>query len=81
MSDREKQFLYMPFMHSEVLADQERCVQLFKALGNAENEKYAVEHRDIIAGFGRFPHRNAVLGRDSTAAEKAFLAGHKGFGQ
>lgn len=77
----ERQFLYMPFMHSEVVADQERSVMLFSALGNEENLKYAKEHRDIVARFGRFPHRNRALGRQSTRDEIAFLEGHGGFGQ
>ncbi|MGN6584919.1 MAG: DUF924 family protein [Rhizobiaceae bacterium] len=81
LEERMRHFLYMPFMHSEVLADQERCVSLFKSLGDGEGAKYAIEHRDIIAQFGRFPHRNKVLGRETTADEKAFLAGHEGFGQ
>lgn len=81
MNARERQFLYMPFMHSEVLADQERGVMLFHALGDEEALKYAVEHRDIIARFGRFPHRNRALGRVSTADETAFLEGHGGYGQ
>lgn len=76
-----KSFLYMPFMHSEVSADQERCVDLFRALGNEEGLKYAIEHRDIVAEFGRFPHRNRVLGRESTAAEIEFLKDHGGYGQ
>lgn len=77
-----KQFLFMPLMHSEHLSDQERCVTLFEGTpGLEDNVKYAVEHRDIVARFGRFPHRNRALGRDSTDAEKAFLGGHKGFGQ
>lgn len=80
--DKErKQFLYMPLMHSEVLADQERCVSLFKTLGNEEGVKYAVEHRDIIARFGRFPHRNRVLGRENTVDEHRFLQEHAGYGQ
>ncbi len=71
-------FLYMPLMHSERLADQERCVALFAALadespGLAQQSDYAVQHRDIVARFGRFPHRNAVLGRASTAEEAEFL--------
>ena len=76
-----RSFLYMPFMHSEVSADQERCVDLFRALGNEGGLKYAIEHRDIVARFGRFPHRNRVLGRESTAAEIDFLKGHDGYGQ
>jgi len=81
MSPQERQFLYMPLMHSEVLADQERCVDLFKALGSEEGLKYAVEHRDIIARFGRFPHRNRVLERETTEEEAAFLESHDGYGQ
>jgi uncharacterized protein (DUF924 family) len=81
MSVDEKQFLFMPLMHSEVLADQERCVMLFKTLGNDEALRYAEEHRDIIAKFGRFPHRNRALGRENSEAETEFLAQHAGFGQ
>ena len=68
-----RQFLYMPFMHSEALADQERCVALFRAIGDPENAKYADGHADIVRRFGRFPHRNRILGRATTAAEQAFL--------
>lgn len=78
---RQLQFLYMPFMHSEVLADQERCVDLFRTLDNEEGLKYAIEHRDIVARYGRFPHRNRVLGRESTKEESAFLEEHQGYGQ
>jgi uncharacterized protein (DUF924 family) len=80
LAETRKRFLYMPFMHSEVLADQKRCVALFEALGG-DALKYAIEHRDIIERFGRFPHRNLVLGRQTTEEERAFLAGHEGFGQ
>jgi uncharacterized protein (DUF924 family) len=68
-------FFYLPFMHSEMLADQDRCVRLYQALGDAELLRYAVAHRDVIAKFGRFPHRNRVLGRDTTSAEQEFLDG------
>jgi uncharacterized protein (DUF924 family) len=81
LSETEKQFLYMPFMHSEILADQERSVTLFRAQDAGKNEKFAVEHRDIVAKFGRFPHRNKILGRASTPAERVFLLNHQGFGQ
>ncbi len=81
MTSQERQFLYMPFMHSEVLADQERCVDLFRSLDNEEALKFAIEHRDIIAEYGRFPHRNAALGRQSSTAEREFLQRHQGFGQ
>src|SRR5690606_39460901 len=81
LDDREKSFLYMPFMHSEVSADQERCVDLFRGLGEGGGLKYAIEHRDIVAKYGRFPHRNRVLGRDSTKEELEFLNQHAGYGQ
>lgn len=68
-----RSFVYMPFMHAEDLAAQERCVELTEPLPGTTH-KHAVAHRDVIAKFGRFPHRNAVLGRESTEAEKAFLA-------
>ncbi len=69
------EFLYMPFMHSEHLADQEHCVALFESTDNTENLDYAREHADIIRRFGRFPHRNRLLGRETTAEEQAFLDG------
>lgn len=65
-------FLYLPFMHSEDAADQERSVALNRSLGD-DSEKYALGHRDIVRRFGRFPHRNALLGRESTPEERAFL--------
>lgn len=67
-----RQFMYMPLMHSEALHDQERCVGQMQAFGG-ESLKYAEVHRDIIRRFGRFPHRNAMFGRETTAAEQAFL--------
>lgn len=76
----ERQFLYMPFMHSESLADQERSVELFGAV-DENSLKFAIEHRDIIARFGRFPHRNRALGRESTQEELEFLGQHEGYGQ
>jgi len=66
-------FLYLPFMHSESLADQERSVVLFHAIPGRENLPYALDHRAIIRRFGRFPHRNAALGRHTSPAEAAFL--------
>jgi uncharacterized protein (DUF924 family) len=59
----ERKFLYMPFQHSEDLDDQNRAVLLFSEIGDNEQIGYAKRHRDIIARFGRFPHRNAILGR------------------
>jgi uncharacterized protein (DUF924 family) len=80
---QERIFLYMPFMHSEALADQELCVELFRTFraeappGLAtqldEQVDYAIRHRDVIARFGRFPHRNQVLSRASTPEELEFL--------
>ena len=67
----ERAFLYMPFQHSENLADQNRSVLLFTELGNAHNLEYAKRHHAIIERFGRFPHRNAVLGRASRPDEIA----------
>jgi uncharacterized protein (DUF924 family) len=69
------EFLYMPFMHSEHLADQERCVALFEGAGDAESLRYAREHAGIIRRFGRFPHRNRILGRETSPEEQAFLDG------
>ena len=79
----ERLFVYLPFEHSEDMADQDRSVQLIRNLGASVPEgqrktfagfvDYAVRHREVIARFGRFPHRNAILGRESTPEEKAFL--------
>ncbi|MEQ1709356.1 MAG: DUF924 family protein [Terricaulis sp.] len=66
-------FFYLPLEHAENLALQTRCVALCEAAGNAEYTKFAVLHRDIIARFGRFPHRNAALGRVTTPEEQTFL--------
>lgn len=68
-----RNFFYLPFMHSEHLDDLERCIALTRAEGG-EQHRYAQHHRDIVARFGRFPHRNAVLGRHSTPDEERFLA-------
>lgn len=69
----QRQFLYMPFMHSEDSDDQDRCVELMRETGNPEAIDYAKQHKAIIDRFGRFPHRNAALGRTTTAEEAAFL--------
>ncbi|GAB4352392.1 MAG: DUF924 family protein [Oricola sp.] len=79
MSGDEKQFLYMPFMHSETLADQDRSVELFTALGREEALKFAKLHREPIKAFGQFPHRNAILGRPTSPAERAWIDEHGGF--
>lgn len=76
---QQRFFLYLPFMHSEDLADQERALALFEQAGLRGSLRIARHHRDIVARFGRFPHRNAILGRDSTAEELAWLASPEGF--
>jgi uncharacterized protein (DUF924 family) len=68
-----RSFFYLPFEHSEDLADQQRGITLYSAAGDADGLKWAEIHADIIRRFGRFPHRNAVLGRVSTPAEQKFL--------
>ncbi len=79
-------FLYLPLEHSEALTLQDTCVTLFEELAKASDHaqfasftRYAAAHRDVIAQFGRFPHRNAVLGRQSTPGELAWLEQHGGF--
>ena len=71
---RERAFFYLPFEHSESMADQERGLALFRTTGDADLVKWSELHADIIRRFGRFPHRNAILGRISTAEELRFLA-------
>jgi uncharacterized protein (DUF924 family) len=73
LAPSQQMFFYLPFEHSESVDDQLRCIDLFKAAGNEDHQKWAVAHHDIIARFGRFPHRNVALGRESTAEELAFL--------
>jgi uncharacterized protein (DUF924 family) len=72
-------FLYMPLMHSENLADQDQSVALFERAGLANNLRFAEHHRGLIRRFGRFPHRNAILGRDSTPEEIAYLGSPEAF--
>ena len=71
LEPRQRGILYMPFQHSENLADQRRSVALFTALGDACQLRYAHLHHDVIDRFGRFPHRNAILGRPPRPAEIA----------
>ena len=80
-SSNHKLFFYMPFGHSEVLADQLMACALFDTIGGEENLQSAAEHRDVVARFGRFPHRNEVLGRASTPDELAYLQDAKRYGQ
>lgn len=77
--ESQRAFLYMPFMHSETVADHARAVMLFTDLGNSMFLEFELKHKAIIDQFGRYPHRNAVLGRESTAAELAHVAEHGGF--
>ncbi|PCI38952.1 MAG: hypothetical protein COB46_10000 [Rhodospirillaceae bacterium] len=73
VSPLQRSFFYLPYEHSENLADQDTSIEKFTALGNESGLTWAVQHYDIIKRFGRFPHRNKQLGRTSTAAEKTFL--------
>lgn len=79
MDDTARGFLYLPFMHSEALADQDRSVELFRSAGLADGLRWAEHHREIIRRFGRFPHRNEALGRVSTPDEIAWLASKEAF--
>lgn len=79
LDDDGKRFLYMPFMHSESPADQDESVRLFEQAGLTDNLKFAHHHREIVRRFGRFPHRNAILGRESTQEEIDFLNSPEGF--
>ena len=69
-----RHFVYLPYMHSESLAIHDEAVRLYEALGNEDGLLFEHKHRVIIERFGRYPHRNKVLGRESTAEEVAFLA-------
>ncbi|MET0580542.1 MAG: DUF924 family protein [Pseudoxanthomonas sp.] len=69
-----RMFFYLPFEHSEAMADQEYAIASFARIGDDELMKYAALHRDLIVRFGRFPHRNAALGRESTQEELDYLA-------
>lgn len=74
-------FFYMPFGHSEQLADQQFACALFETIGGENNIKSAIEHRDVVARFGRFPHRNEVLGRSTTPEEQEYLKNANRYGQ
>ena len=73
LGNPQKAFLYLPFMHSETLSDQDRSVELYSRAGLENNLRYAKHHRDVIRRFGRFPHRNAALSRESTPDELDYL--------
>lgn len=74
-------FFYMPFGHSEQLADQQFACAFFETIGGEDNLKSAADHRDVVARFGRFPHRNEVLGRTTTAEELEYLKNANRYGQ
>ena len=73
LTEAQRRFLYMPFMHSESLKIHDQSIALFESLEDKETLRYEHRHRDIIERFGRYPHRNQVLGRESTPEEIAFL--------
>lgn len=79
LPSEQRQFLYLPFMHSEALADQERSVRLYQQPGLEDSLRFARHHHALIQRFGRFPHRNAILGRTSTAEELAYLDSPEAF--
>ena len=80
MGKFERVFLYMPFEHAEDVYAQQESVRLFEALGDDQYLGYAEAHRRVVERFGRFPHRNGLLGRESTPEEVAFMEEHgKGF--
>lgn len=79
MTESGRLFLYLPFMHSEDPRDQDRSVTLFESAGMEHNLRWARHHRDIVRRFGRFPHRNAILGRPSTREEEQWLASPEAF--
>ncbi len=74
LSEQERVFAYLPYMHSESLPVHEEAMRLYTALGNADTLEYERLHRDLIARFGRYPKRNAILGRVSTPEELAYIA-------
>lgn len=73
LTQEQQIFLYMPFMHSETLEEQELSIQLYQQLGIENNLKFAIAHHGIIKEFNRFPHRNEIMNRESTPEELAFL--------
>ena len=75
----QRGFFYMPFMHSESLTIHEEALRLFDLPGLEKRLKYEKMHMDILQQFGRYPHRNAILGRPSTKEEEEYLKGHSGF--
>ena len=79
LPDEQKQFFYIPFMHSESQAVPDEALKLFETKSDEDGLKYEIMHKEIIDRFGRYPHRNEVMGRESTAEELEFLKEHAGF--
>jgi uncharacterized protein (DUF924 family) len=79
LQDKQRAFMYLPFMHSESPEDQTTSVRLFKEAGLNDNLHWAKHHQDIVARFGRFPHRNAILGRESSVEELQWLDSDEAF--
>lgn len=79
IDEQKVSFLYMPLMHSENLADQDLCIACFEKRGLDNNVRFAQHHRGLIAEFGRFPHRNESLGRESSEDEIAYLNSKRAF--
>ncbi|MFD2166473.1 DUF924 family protein [Thalassotalea euphylliae] len=73
VSEQQRGFFYLPFMHSESVIIHKEAVKLYKELGNENNLSFELQHQAIIERFGRYPHRNSILGRQSTSEEQAFL--------
>jgi uncharacterized protein (DUF924 family) len=79
LTTQQRSFLYMPFMHSENLQDQVLALKLFDQPGLEDNLRFSKHHRDIVERFGRFPHRNIILGRESSQAEIKYLNSKQAF--
>lgn len=79
LTPSQQSFAYMPFMHSESRLVHQQAVKLFTQLGNEMNLEYEFKHQAIIEAFGRYPHRNEALGRESTPAEIEFMKSNSGF--
>jgi len=79
LSNLKKVFCYMPFMHSEDINDQAMAIELYSKAGLTDNLRFAKHHYDLVARFGRFPHRNNILGRTNTAEEEHYLQSKNAF--
>jgi len=79
MSEEQKLFLFLPFMHSENIEDQHTSVALFEQAGMMDSVRWAKHHQDIVQRFGRFPHRNNILGRENSSDEEAYLQSDEAF--